>query len=183
MREIEIKLKAKDLKLVEKKLTEMGCVLSAPIRQHDTNYTKGGSTEEWRESKEGHIIIRIRRQDTGAEFNLKQQLSSESDNLEYETKVEDPEALHNILMTLGYSPEIKVEKVRRKGKFGGYEICLDEVEEIGSFMEIEKLTSDDADPEIVRQELFKAVESLGFSRADEEIRGYDTQIFQLRNKV
>lgn len=181
MREIEIKLRIRDLDAIEKKLIEIGSVFSAPIRQHDTNYTKGGSTEEWQESKEDHVIIRIRRQDTGAEFNLKQQRSSESDNLEYETKVEDPEALHNILLTLGYSPEIEVKKVRRKGKLGEYEICLDEVEKLGNFMEIEKLTTDDANPEAIREELFKAIEPLGLTRADEETKGYDTQIFLLKH--
>lgn len=166
---------------VESKLGEMGCTLSAPIHQHDTNYTRGGSTEEWTASKEGHVIIRIRRQDSGVEFNLKQQRTSESDNLEYETKVEDAGALHNILVTLGYLPEIQVKKVRRKGKLGECEICLDQVEELGNFLEIEKLVGDDADPEAVRAELFKAIAPLGLTPADEEPRGYDTQIFHLHH--
>ncbi len=182
MREVEIKLRVENPKAIEKKLIKMGCVLSASMRQHDTNYTRGGSTEEWEESKEGHVIIRIRRTDTGAEFNLKQQRSSESDNLEYETKVEDPEALHNILVTLGYTPEIQVKKIRRKGKIGEYEICLDQVEELGDFMEIEKLTDDNADPNMVRKELFRIIEPLGLTQEDEEKRGYDTQIFLLHHR-
>jgi adenylate cyclase class IV len=47
-------------------------------------------------------------------------------------------------------------------------------------VEIEKLTNDDANPEEVREELFNELESLGLSREDEETRGYDTQIYQLR---
>lgn len=183
MREIEIKLRVKDLHQIKEKLSERGCVFSDHIRQHDTNYTKGGGTEEWAASKEGDVIIRIRRQNSEAEFNLKQQKSSESDNLEYETKVENPDALHNILVTLGYSPEIEVKKIRRKGKLGEYEICLDEVEKLGSFMEIEKLTSNDADPEEIRKELFDAIEFLGLSREDEETKGYDTQVFLLTHPI
>jgi len=37
------------------------------------------------------------------------------------------------------------------------------------------------DAEEVRQELFKELESLGLSRTDEETKGYDTQIYLLKN--
>ncbi|MDE1919233.1 MAG: class IV adenylate cyclase [Patescibacteria group bacterium] len=181
MREIELKFRIKDPKVIEKKLSGMGCLFSKPLHQRDTVYTKEGSTEEWRSSKEGDITVRIRRQDTGAEFNLKQQRSGESDNLEYETKVDDPETLHHILTVLGYSPEVTVNKMRRKCKLGEYDICLDSVEELGDFLEIEKLAEDNVNPEAVRDELFKAIEPLGLYRTDEEPRGYDTQIFLLHH--
>ena len=179
MREIEIKLRVGDLGTVEQKLKERGCVLSAPIRQEDVIYSRGGSTEEFEHAKEGDVIMRIRRMEGTAQFNLKQQRSSEMDNLEYETEVQDPEAIHAILLAIGYEPEVEVKKVRKKGKLGNDEICLDEVEKLGSFVELERLTSDDADPKKVREELFRALESLGLSRSDEETRGYDTQIYQL----
>ena len=84
-----------------------------------------------------------------------------------------------MLKLLNWSPMVEVKKVRRKGKLGEYEICLDQVEQLGTFIELEKMTSDDANPEDVREELFKELESLGLSRQDEETRGYDTQIYQL----
>jgi adenylate cyclase, class 2 len=184
MREIEIKLKATDLESVVQKLKNRGCVLSAPIRQHDTIYAPkaNASPDFWLASKEGDVIMRIRRMDGKAEFNLKQQRSNEMDNLEYETVVADPEAMHQILGKLGWVPEVEVKKMRRKGKLEGYEICLDQVEELGSFVELEKLTDDNADPQKVREELFQTLESLGLSRTDEETRGYDTQVYQLHHK-
>jgi adenylate cyclase, class 2 len=181
MREIEIKLKAKDLGEVEKRLIEKGCVLSESIFQHDTIYSRAGSNQEYASAKEGDIIMRIRRMKDYAQFNLKQQKSSEMDNLEYETKVEDPEAINQILNALGYVPTIEVKKMRRKGKMGEFEVCLDQVEQLGTFVELEKLTDDKADPAAVREELFTVLESIGLSRGDEETRGYDTQIFQLRH--
>lgn len=180
MREIEVKLRVNNLSELEQKLKEKDCVLSAPLNQHDIVYSRG-SISEWEESKEGDIILRIRNQDGVAEFNLKQQQSSELDNLEYETKVESPEALHQILLTLGWHPEVEVKKVRRKGKLGEYEICLDEVDQLGSFVELEKLTDDNADPVKVQEELLSVMESLGVPRSNLEVRGYDTMIFQMRN--
>ncbi len=182
MREIEVKLRVKDLTAVEQKLKEIGCVLTEPIRQEDTIYTKEGSTDEFEAAKRGHVALRIRRQDDGAIFTLKQQQTGETDNIEYETKVGDPEATHNILKLLGYAPQVEVKKMRRKGKLQGYEICLDEVESLGTFVELEKLTSEDADPEKVKEELLQVLESLGLSRNDLMTRGYDTQVYLTRRE-
>jgi adenylate cyclase class 2 len=182
MREIEIKLRIKDFKGLEEKLRERGCILSSPIRQEDIIYSKAGSTSEWEVSKEGQIVMRIRRANDHAEFNLKEQRSNEMDNLEYETAVDNPNAIHQILARLGFEPQVEVKKVRRKGKLGEYEICLDAVDELGNFVELEKLTSEDADPNEVREELFKTLEDLGLSRKDEETRGYDTQMYFLSKK-
>ena len=101
------------------------------------------------------------------------------DNLEYETGINNPGETHKILQTLGWHPVVEVKKIRRKGKLGEYEVCLDRVEELGDFIELEKLTEDNANPEEVKEELFKQLELLGFSRNDEETKGYDTQMYQL----
>ncbi|KKW15608.1 MAG: Adenylyl cyclase CyaB [Parcubacteria group bacterium GW2011_GWA2_50_10b] len=179
MREIEIKLRANNLKEVESKLAEKGCVLSEPISQHDVVYSLKGSRNEFQSAQEGDIVIRIRYLKDSAELTLKQQRSNESDNIECETEVVDPKQIHHMLELLGWYPAVEVKKIRRKGKLGLYEICLDEVERLGTFIELEKLTDENIDAEEVRQELFKELESLGLSRNDEETRGYDTQIYQL----
>ena len=179
MREIEIKLRVKNLEEIEQKLKEKGCVISEPISQHDTIYSLKGSRNEFESASEGDVIIRIRKLKNTAQLNLKQQRSSEGDNLEYETEVKDPEEVHNMLTVLNWYPAIEVKKTRKKGKLREYEFCLDQVEKLGTFVEIEKLTGDGADPEQVRDELFKELETLGLSRNDEETKGYDTQIYEL----
>ncbi len=130
----------------------------------------------------GDVIMRIRRGSDGAEFNLKQQCSHENDNLEYETEVSNPGAVDTILSLLGYTPAVEVKKVRRKAKWGQYEICLDQVERLGSFVEIEKMAEPEADPVAVRAELFAELAKFGLTEKDEEKRGYDTQIELLDRK-
>ncbi|MEK7193054.1 MAG: class IV adenylate cyclase [Patescibacteria group bacterium] len=179
MREIEIKLRADNFDEIEAKLKEKGCVLSEPISQRDVSYSLKNSADEFESAKEGDVIIRIRYLKNSAELNLKQQRSNEMDNLEYETEVADPKATHMILSTLGWFPVVEANKMRRKGKLGEYEICLDQVEKLGTFVELEKLTSGDANPDEVREELFKELESLDLPRENEETRGYDTQIYHL----
>ena len=111
---------------------------------------------------------------------MKQQRSSELDNTEYETRIDSAEAAHQILGVLGYVPQIEVKKIRRKGHLGEYEICLDEVEGLGSFVELESLTANDIDPAKIQEELLNKLESFGLSRNDLEVRGYDTMLYQLR---
>jgi len=182
MREIEIKLKVDNLEELEKKLADKGLVISKEINQHDIVYSRIDDTHDYTESYEGCIIVRIRNQDGVSILNLKKQLSGEMDNLEYETKVEDGEAMHQILLTLGWKPEVEVKKIRKKGKLGEYEICLDKVEQLGDFVELEKMTNDNADPEKIRDELFKELEKFGLTKDQEETKGYDTQIYLLKNK-
>lgn len=181
MREIEIKLRVDNLEELEKKLTDSGLVISKEITQHDVVYSKDTSIFS-RMLKEGEIVMRIRRENGVAKITLKQQKTNELDNTEHETEVGDGDTMHQILLTLGWKPEIEVKKVRKKGKMGDYEICLDKVEELGEFIEIEKMVDDNADAQQVIKELFEVAKSLGLSEKDEEKRGYDTQLYQLKNK-
>lgn len=182
MQEIEIKLRVKDLDELESKLKQQGCVLSKPIIQEDVIYGHGSFKNYFGHSKEGDIAIRIRREDGVPKITLKQQRSHEMDNTEYETEVKDGEVMRNILLLLGWEPALEVKKTRKKGRLGEYEVCLDKVEGLGSFMELEKMTDDEnADAEEIRKELFEALKPFGLSEKDEETRGYDTQLYQLKN--
>jgi adenylate cyclase, class 2 len=183
MREIEVKLRIENLEALAKAVRERGCQLSEPIAQHDVVYAIGDRAADfWIQAKEGDTVLRIRRAGGKAEFNLKKQCTSELDNIEYETEVADPDVLHKILVAIGYKPEVEVKKMRRKGKLGEYEICLDQVEELGDFAELEKLAPDDADPKVVLEELLHTMESLGVPRKNLEEKGYDTQLFLLHHR-
>lgn len=182
MREIEIKLRVNNLEELEKKLTESGLVISKEVAQHDVVYSQNDPSI-FTTPREGLLVMRIRNENGVAKVTLKRQRTHELDNDEYETKVEDGQVMHNILLTLGWKPEVEVKKTRKKGKLQEYEVCLDNVEGLGTFMELEKMTDDaDSDAEVIRKELFEAVKPFGLSEADEEKLGYDTQLFKLKNK-
>jgi adenylate cyclase class 2 len=178
MREIEVKIRTDDLSLVREKLEERNCHFSEPIHQHDIIYTIADE-EIWTAAKEGDIAIRIRQQDDGSVLNLKQQKTSELDNLEYETRVDNPEAVRKILATLGYIPQVEVKKVRTECKLNGYTVCLDEVEQLGTFVEIEKMSEEGANPAEIQEELLKVAESIGLLRQNLEPKGYDTMTYLL----
>ena len=183
MREIEIKLRANNLDAIEAQFKEKGWVFSDPIFQHDVVYSSMKNTKPYDQmEEEGYVAIRIRYQNNKATLTLKKQLSSEMDNLEYESIVENPKDVHEMLLVLGWKPEIEVKKTRKKAKMGEYELCLDRVENLGDYLEIEKLTEDNVDPVKVVAELYGILEPFGLSKKDEESRGYDTLMWQLKGK-
>ena len=107
---------------------------------------------------------------------MKQPQSNELDTLERETEIADPKELKEVLFLMGYRSVVEIHKVRRKAKYKDYEICLDEVKGLGSFVEVEKIT-DEANAEEVQEELFQFLETWGIQRENRIMNGYDTLIY------
>src|SRR6202035_2696994 len=91
--------------------------------------------------------------------------------IEYETDVSSLDQLRKILHALGFRKLIDVKKVRRVWEYLDVEISLDEVEELGSFIELEykgQLT----DVAAARKQLFSVLEKLGAKTDTLAVKGY-----------
>lgn len=180
MKEIEVKAYLKNKNEVFKKLEKLGCVLSEPIRQVDTVYTRipAKNVEEY--LKNDHFV-RIREKSDGKFiFTVKKPLSKEVlTKAEHETEVKNREETEQALFLMGYQVANKVIKVRRTTNCNGFEICIDEVEGMGSFVEVEKMS--DGDVDMVRKDVYDFLLSLGVSPEDEVRKGYD--ILAIENKI
>jgi len=174
-KEIEVKARVSDLEVLAKKLENMGVILSEPIIQNDQTFIDEsyGSYDKF---QPGRNILRIRENNGKFIFTIKQSQSNELDSIERETEITEPEEFKEALFLMGYKPAVEIYKVRRKAKYNGYEICLDEVKGLGSFVEVEKITDNENTDEI-QNELFGFLESLGVKREDRVTNGYDTLIY------
>lgn len=178
-KEIEVKAKVDDLENIVKKLQEKGCVISEPITQKDSVYISPEVSYE--DMKFGDNFLRVRETKNRSYFTLKQMQANELDNIEEETEISDPEAMKKSLEILGYTLAVRVNKTRRKTNLDGLEICLDEVENLGQFIEVEKITDDSEDAEKVQEKLFYFLSQFGTSKEDRVKQGYDTLIY-FKNK-
>lgn len=173
MREIEVKARVQDMGSLRAVLLQKGMTLSDPVRQHDIVWGRpgitGDNTEPW---------LRLRSETKGGEtrhiFTLKRSVTSQLDNIEHETEVKDPNELAQIVEQLDFVRYTDITKTRQKVVVGDVELCLDSVDDLGDFIEAEKLTDDDADQQGVMQSLWELLESFGVHRADEVLDGYDT---------
>jgi len=148
--EIEVKAKVKDLETLKNKLEEMGCVLSAPIIQNDYIYNQKGVN--LKNHSHDIPVLRIREQGEKIIFTLKKNRSNELDCIEKELEVSNKETLKDIFELLNYVSTIEVHKKRIKTNYKDYEICLDEVVGLGSYVEVEKISDEDGAK--VQNELF-----------------------------
>lgn len=176
-KEIEVKAKVKDVEGLVAKLLALGIPLSEPIRQEDAIYTNFPD-KEFADFKPGVNFLRIRKSVGKILFTLKQSLINELEGIEKELEIGNAEEMDDILKLIGYHEAVKVIKVRRKAKYKDYEICLDEVETIGSFIEVEKITEEDSNK--VQSEMFDLLMSLGVKREDRVLNGYDTLVYLKR---
>lgn len=170
MREIEIKAKVADKQQLIDALAAGGVQLSAPIKQHDVVYGIKGAAN----NSPGSIWLRIRTEDDSRiVFTLKQQHKGGLDSIEHETEVTDAEEMAAIIDRLGYSLYSDLTKTRQKAKLNDIEICVDDVEGLGVFIEAEQLSGEDADGDAIVTALWAVLETFGVSRSDEVFQGYD----------
>ena len=180
MKEIEVKAYLKNREEVIGKLKELGCILSEPIQQIDTVYTKVVDTTTSYNSANEHFL-RIRKTSDGkCIFTVKEKMKQHMASKEYETEVKDGAALEQALTLMGYSVANTLDKTRSTAHYNDYEVCLDDVVHLGSFIEVEKFS--DENPDIVVEELFKFLMTLGISKEDQVFKKYDTLTMEKMGK-
>jgi adenylate cyclase class 2 len=91
---------------------------------------------------------------------------------EHEVTVDSEGELRGILSLIGYQEAVRVKKIRQTAQNGEYEICIDDIEGLGSFIEVEAICKEENADEI-QSELWKFLESLGVSPEDQVTKGYD----------
>jgi len=138
--EVEIKVQVENLEEIRKKVAEQGKLVRS-INQIDDYYipchrdffAQKPHPTEW---------LRIRNNPDKAifEYDLsinKNEAGEQECAEEYETEVSNPEELKKILNFLNFKKVITVDKKREYWMCGNIEIALDEVKELGFFVEAE----------------------------------------------
>lgn len=169
MREIEVKAKVRNKDAILAAAKKLGIHFGEPFHQDDTTYENDTPRDDPRWN-----IFRIRKQSHKTILTMKYHASSRSrDNHERETVVQDADQIVDMLARVGYTPGVRISKTRRIAKFNGLEICLDEVESLGTFIEAEELAADDADVDAIQAKLWGVLLSLGVHPDDRTLLGYD----------
>lgn len=175
MKEIEVKAKVTDKQSVQQKLEDLGCQFTSLISQKDRIFIPTGMALP---VESGVNVLRIREQDGKFIFTLKQAITNQLDCLEKESEVSNPQAMIDSFELLGFYEASTVHKQRMKCKYNGLEICLDTVEKLGDYIEVEKL-AEEADSQVVQDELFRFLKTLGVEEQDRVHDGYDVLIAKL----
>lgn len=136
--EIEAKLKVDSLDEVAQRLTSLDAEFLQEQVQQD--YYFDDINKSLIKNDKG---LRLRRQRVGSELKIfLTYKGSREQNIfkkrqEIEIEVMEFGSAANLLSALGYQQNLVVEKIRRLWRLGDCEVALDEVNELGSFVEIE----------------------------------------------
>ena len=175
MKEVELKFKVDSMNPILSLLEEKHCVLSDVFNQQDVIYVPDLNHVE---SVDGSIWLRIRKENDRIELNYKKQGPVKMSSKEIEFGIDSFEKAKELLEEFGYQKWVEVHKKRRTTKYKNYNICLDEVEKLGSFMEIEVLVPDD-DTKDYSDELFQVAWEFGIPEDDRVNSHYDTMMWEL----
>jgi len=178
MKEIEVKARLRDKDLILANLKKLGCVFDEPMTQADVVYARNvGSYEAF---KSNDVFLRIRvKNNSRILFTVKKPMLNDLDALEYEVEVSSKEQIEGAIEQMGFKEAVRINKTRVITHYDGCEICIDEVEGLGSFIEIEKLAKE-GDSIKIQEELFGFFKTLGIGGKDRVMYGYDMLTFQKR---
>lgn len=159
MREIEVKYEVADAEALELALKRCGVELSQPVVQDDQAYAP--ATWSYGDGKAGVAFVRLRTIGDRTEFALKRPRENALSVDEFESLVDDREQMHQAVLAMGYQPTTRIVKARRIGWLGDISVCLDQVDGLGTFVELERMIDDEVDGVQIQADLDAVVRSWG----------------------
>ena len=136
--EIEAKIKVATLEPIENKLKKLNADFIQSVRQVDTYFM-----DTHKQLRKDDCGLRIRQEiaegQTTAKITFKgpRTDSKFKSRSEYETGIDDIEMMENIFESLGYHKRLTFEKKRTVWSLDACEVCLDELPQLGCFVEVE----------------------------------------------
>jgi adenylate cyclase class 2 len=176
IKEIEVKARVTNFPPLQRKLLTLGCILSKPILQKDQIFFKKGSTMS--RFQPGLIGIRIRNQDGKILFTVKKRTDTAMSAIEKELEISNAFMMKEVLELLDYEEALTINKSRIKTNYKDYTICLDTVEGLGSFIEVEKMSKGNS--KTVQDELHAFLEELGITSDQFITLPYDELLLRKR---
>lgn len=96
---------------------------------------------------------------------------------EYETRIEDINKIKKIFDVLDFKRIVLVDKLRKTWIYKNYEISIDNVKDLGDFIEIEYIGNNkNADAKIITGEMINFLKNIGCGKIRRNYVGYPFQL-------
>ncbi|MFY1703006.1 class IV adenylate cyclase [Micromonospora sp. WMMA1923] len=96
-------------------------------------------------------------------LTVKTPVVNELSCVEHETEVADRQQMDAALRQMGFYPTVRIRKFRRTAVLGPMSLCLDEVDGLGAFLEIEQIVAAGEQGGRVQADLDRFAATLGVS--------------------
>jgi len=153
---IEVEVKARAPVDIAERIAALGARLLVVENHHDLYFNS--PQRDFRFSDEA---LRIRIKEEGARLTYKGPKLDQTtkSRLEWTVKIDDPKQMEQILTALGFVLSAQLRKKRTKYSYEGVVLALDEVEGLGSFVEVE--AGGEGDYEEQRRKVLSIMSNLG----------------------
>ncbi len=176
--EIELKVSLEDKDFVLETLTKRGCNWEKSKKQYDKIYYKKDYTDF---NSRKDIFLRIRYEDNNNILTFKQILN-DLEVIEFESLIGNPSEIAKMMPFLGFEEYVSISKIRMEGKLNNLSICLDEVDELGYFLEVEKIVEESKERDKTKKELQNFLLSLEINLDQICHKRYHTMLYELHDK-
>lgn len=177
MIEKELKALLKNKLQVKKKLEECGCEWVSVGLQVDTIYERSDAKQIVDTS-----IFRIRKYNDKKILTLKILMEDLDTAEELELDISDDIVMDKMLQFIGFLPKIQVVKRRQTAKYKEFNICIDEVEGLGDFIEIERISEKSNDKDRIYGEMRTVLLELGVEEEELKKEKYYEMILKNREE-
>jgi adenylate cyclase class 2 len=182
--EIELKFEIRDLNVQSQIMDFLhtNATLLKETHQKDTYF----SHKEFLEVLPPIKRLRVRESDKGNSINRKDRKVVDGVNQnycdEYETSIGDTETVTKILTALDIKPLVVVDKKRKVYQYQDIEISLDEVKDLGTFIELEA-SGEFPSIAAARETLYHLAEEFGLQKDWQEQEGGYAYLFLKRDGI
>jgi adenylate cyclase class 2 len=140
-REVEIKFRIRSREPIELRLRALGAIYEGTVREQNTLFddekaSLRGRDEALRLRRAEALDTRSRSRCT-LTWKGPRRPGPMKDREEHESEVAEPDAVRAILLALGLTPTLDFAKRRSTWRWRDAEIVIDEIDHLGSFLEIE----------------------------------------------
>lgn len=184
MREFEIKSSLTNRPYVIKRLKHLGAIFVDEVFQFDRIFLHKNDNNLLK-LNENSLVLRIRKEEKKTEITVKVHQSSELDCLEENLEISESniDSAVRLINLLGYKEIVQVKKERVSYILNEYNVCIDSVEELGDFIELELLVAEGEHFNLMeaKKKMKALFKDLGINSDDFVSQGYDTLIYLGKN--
>lgn len=159
MIEVEIKAKIDDLNIIKDLLEKLGAKYIGTKKQVDMIFGNPKFLDENSKIIEGGLVARIRRVDNTSTLEFKE-INRLGGGIELESEIPNTEIGAKFLEKLDFKESFTIDKQRQYFEYEGCKVQLDNVKDLGEFIEIEKIIDNELEIENARQECIKLLEKI-----------------------
>lgn len=173
--EMKIWLNETDLPKIERFVKARQSPLSPPKTQLDVYFKERGFRTK--PQGPGSYLVRVRYMDNVTTLTMKRLTDRDGVWEEVETRVDSGDVVERVIDALGAERAVRFEKIRRECSIDGLEVIVDEVTDLGTFLEV-AIEGPAEDIEASQARLRALIRSMDIDESRIERRGYPTILLE-----